>query len=168
LGSRICGKSGKLAAVFRLLDLGAIMRGRKPIAMHLHVLRGNPSKKRLRCEPHPTRLVELPAPPSFLGDHARETWRNVGVELVRLGILAETDLTTFAAYCAAAGRWREAEELLAQAELPAVRVLAATAAAACREMVNLGAEFGTSPLSRSRLGADLSPGGVIVHDKTSP
>jgi phage terminase small subunit len=95
----------------------------------------------------------------FLSDAARETWRAIGAELVQLGLLAETDLTTFAAYCAAAGRWREAEELLAQAELPAVRVLAATAAAACREMVNLGGGVRDEPaLSFASRGRSQSRG----------
>jgi P27 family predicted phage terminase small subunit len=92
-------------------------------------------------------------------DAARETWRTIGGELVQLGLLAETDLMTFAVYCQTAGRWRQAEELLGRVELPAraaaMPLLARIAAAACREMVTLGAEFGLTPLSRSRLGAGL-------------
>lgn len=58
--------------------------------------------------------VELPEAPDFLNDYACDEWYRVGEELLRLGLLTGVDLQPLGAYCAAYGRWRTAEEVLAR------------------------------------------------------
>jgi P27 family predicted phage terminase small subunit len=94
---------------------------------------------------------------------ARETWAAIGGELLKLGVLGEADLMTFAAYCQSYGRWRQAEELLQRVELPAraaaMPLLVRTARRACDDMMRLAAVFGLTPIARSRLGLDGRGGG---------
>jgi P27 family predicted phage terminase small subunit len=93
---------------------------------------------------------------------ARETWRTIGGELLRLGVLGEADLATFAVYCQTAARWRQAEEAMRDREnspdLPAraaaMPLLARTARRACDDMMRLAGEFGLTPISRKRLALD--------------
>jgi P27 family predicted phage terminase small subunit len=70
---------------------------------------------------------------------------------------------TFAAYCAAYGRWRLAEEMLAGAELlvdgsagnrvpnPLIKI----AQQAARDLIKFGNEFGLTPSSRARVRAGV-------------
>lgn len=64
---------------------------------------GNPGKRALPKpgeEPEPAAVEELPPPPEWLGDFGVKEWERVGPALIGLRLLTETDLLTFAAYCA--------------------------------------------------------------------
>jgi len=95
--------------------------------------------------------------------HAREEWLRLSPELYRLGLLTIVDVNAFAAYCQAFGRWRQAEEALAEAgELVTVdqrtkkrRILKQSplvgiASAAARDMISYAGQFGLTPVARSR------------------
>jgi len=149
------------------------MSGPKPIPTQLKVLRGNPGHQVLNLrEPKPAKPSKVPGPPSFLMDYAAEEWREVSTELHRLGLLTVVDGKVLAAYCQAYGRWRKAEEALAQMAKTdpltgamVVRThngnhvqnpIVITAQKAAKDMVRFASEFGFSPAARSRiaLGAD--------------
>jgi P27 family predicted phage terminase small subunit len=134
-----------------------------PIPMHprLQALKGNPSKSRPRSAPPQPQVADAPPPPpERLSPYAREEWLAHSAELHRLGLLTQLDLRTFALYCEAAARHREAEELLAREGRlvvesadgpprvhPAVRI----ASQAANDAIKFGAHFGLSPASRARL-----------------
>ena len=141
------------------------MTGRPPVPFRLKVLRGNPGQRRLRPEPEPPVLPECPDPPVHVTGYAAEEWRRTGPELHRLGLLTVADTSVFEAYCVSYGRWRELEEQLVGAELliPGSRKnlkanpLIAAAAQARRDLARLGAEFGLTPSSRTRVSAANVP-----------
>jgi hypothetical protein len=54
------------------------MPGSPSTPLHLRLLKGNPSKRRLPdAEPRPELVVDLPDPPAFLGGYAADEWRIV-------------------------------------------------------------------------------------------
>lgn len=96
-------------------------------------------------------------PPAWLGKHARAEWRKVAPILTARRILTETDLTSLAHYCAAAGLVREAQKIIDREGMvtmterglrahPAVRI---QSDAMTRARL-LAAELGLTPVSRNR------------------
>ena len=84
--------------------------GPRPKPTKLKVLAGNPGKRPLpEAEPAPARLDRLPNAPRYLNKWGQGEWRRLGPELIRLGLLTVADLSVFAAYCSAFGRWVQAE-----------------------------------------------------------
>jgi P27 family predicted phage terminase small subunit len=59
-------------------------------------------------------LSEMPDPPPFLLPVAVDEWHRTGTALIRIGVLCELDLPTFAAFCQSYARWVQAEGLLAK------------------------------------------------------
>ena len=132
----------------------------------LKVLRGNPGKRPLPNEPQPTRPPTCPDPPSFIVGYADEWW-TVAPELHALGLLTRIDVPSLAAYCAAYGHWRQAEETLARmaANDPITgglmiktkygdavqNPLISLARKHAADMVRYASEFGLTALARSRL-----------------
>jgi phage terminase small subunit len=98
-------------------DLGAFMRGRKPIPTHLRLIRGNPSKRPILPEPEPTLPSVPPEPPPYLTGHGAGEWRRLAPGLHRLGLLSVLDTAAFGAYCQSYSIWREATDALANPEL---------------------------------------------------
>ena len=143
------------------------MSGPPPTPLHLRLKRGNPGKRPLRAEPEPTREPECPEPPPFVTGYAADEWWRVAPELWRLGLLRLTDVMPLATYCTAYRCWRMAEEALArmaegdnhglliksvsgEARKNPLTKIAADAAA---DMVRYAAEFGMTPVARSRVAA---------------
>lgn len=88
-------------------------RGPKPKPAHLHLINGNPSKKRLSVLQDGTRVpVEIPEMPSHLDSEARKEWKRISVELLKLGLIAKVDRAALAVYCVAYSRWVRAERKL--------------------------------------------------------
>ena len=129
-------------------------RGPTPMSQHLRVIRGDARPARAKTTIEATIPPELPPPPGFLTGHALEQWHAVAGELFRLQLLSVLDVQPLAAWCAAAGRWRDASEAL-QAMPEAERLLSPLAKIArnsAAEMMKLGQPFGLSgPGSRARL-----------------
>lgn len=131
-----------------------------PLPTQEHILRGNPSKKKLEPEKEMQAilLTELPEAPPFLGEYGTAEWNRTGPILIANKMLNEGDLQVFQAYCMNV-------ELIVQSQLdmqkngltiigqrgriknPAV-VSFGQATTAIR---GFAAEFGLSPSARSRI-----------------
>jgi P27 family predicted phage terminase small subunit len=147
-----------VASAQRKLQMGR--RGPPSMHPHLRLLKGFPGgRHRARPQVEATIPDELPEPPAFLNGYALDEWQRVTPELYRLGLLSVLDIMPLAAWCVAAGRWRDASEALAalpeserlvvgDTPQPLLRIVRAAA----DQMQRLGAPFGSSgPNSRARL-----------------
>ena len=140
-------------------------RGRKPKPTAMKILEGNPGKRALNLkEPRPDK--KMPKCPEWLEDEAKAEWGRLATPMFNLGLLTELDMATFATYCQAYARWKEAEEFISQhgsliktktgfwQQIPQVSISRSNQAM----MIKAAAEFGLTPSSRSRLiagGANL-------------
>jgi P27 family predicted phage terminase small subunit len=133
-------------------------RGRKPKPTAIKVLEGNPGKRPInKCEPRPQKTV--PKCPSWLEPEAKKEWRRMSKSLEALGILTKVDAASFAGYCEAYARWKEAEEFLSKhgtifktpsgyiQQVPQVSI----AQTYLKIMKDFCSEFGLTPASRTRL-----------------
>lgn len=84
----------------------------KPKPNHLKIVSGNPGKRKLP-ENTPQPSVEVKEPPEWLDDYAKEVWRNLIGELIRLGLLSVLDYPLFTAFCITAAEMRHAYEKVA-------------------------------------------------------
>jgi len=148
-----------------------------PVPLRLKLLRGNAGKRRLnRGEPQPTIPPGPPEPPDFLMSAAKDEWHEVAGELHALGLLTVLDRNVLAAYCQSFARWKQAETLLAELaerdpETGALTIRSAAgnrmfnpllqvARGAASDMLKFAAEFGLSPVARTRVAGGIStPGG---------
>lgn len=134
----------------------------KPKPTKLRVVQGNPGKQRVNdSEPEPDAFQGFP--PTYLDDVAREKWLVLAPLLQKLGLLGDIDEDLLAAYCTAFSRWREAEEFIKTngttyitrsrrgEELHKRYPQVAIASDNLKRLQSLGAEFGLSPSSRTRL-----------------
>lgn len=147
------------------------MAGRKPTPTSLHVLRGNPSRKRLpKAEPKPAAMPVVPEPPSHLPELAAEEWRRLAGLLDGMNLLTESDLKALETYCTAYHAYRETSEVLADegytyetvsrdgSVMNRKRPEWEVCNAAIGVMNRIGAEFGLTPSARVRLdGAGAKP-----------
>ena len=132
--------------------------GRKPTPTALKLLRGNPGRRPLN-EDEPKPAVRLPRSPDHLSDLAKKEWRRAGRFLLQLGLMSDIDVAAFAGYCAAYGRWAEAERSLKTSGIMLMSPngfqiqspYLAVANKALEQMRSLLSEFGMSPASRSRV-----------------
>ena len=108
-----------------------------------------------------------PDPPEFLDEHAKNEWWRVAPKLHALGSLTVLDLQPLAAYCQAYAHWITAERALAQMAAGDPRFsglmitgstgshmanpLVKIARGAAADMLRFAAEFGLTPVARSRL-----------------
>jgi len=138
-----------------------------PVPFIVRKLRGNPGKRPLRNAPEPALLPECPKPPPFLSPYAQDEWWRVGPQLWTLGLLTTLDVSPLAAYCHAYGTWREAAEALERVAAcdeamrglliktqdgnarrnPLIKIAADAAA----DMIRFAAEFGLTPIARTRI-----------------
>ena len=142
------------------------MRGRKPKPTALKRLEGNPGKRALNnYEPRPR--VVLPRPPDHLSDAEREKWKSLVKELHPLGLVTTIDKDALAFYCVLYVRWQKAEKIVR--EKGEVMKTAAgnliqnpylpIANRALEQLNKLGAEFGMTPSSRSRIKTEINDPG---------
>lgn len=154
-------------------------RGPKPMPAALQEARGNPGKRRI---PNENLAVKtLPEPPEHLTPEARAEWDRVAERLYAWGNLAEIDRATLFAYCQCWGRLIEAEEVFAKMkehdpvtgalviktsngnliQNPVIGIINKLT----ERMVQLAAEFGMTPSSRTRIFTQLLKG---ERDKPDP
>lgn len=138
------------------------MKGRKKIPTAIHMLRGNPGKRKLNtAEPQPARLMNLDAP-TWLDPAAQDEWRRLAPLLSRLGVLTETDADALAAYCEAWVTWKEATAKVRQfgmvikrtkagGEVPVISPYVKVAHNAMAQMRTFLVEFGMTPSARARI-----------------
>jgi P27 family predicted phage terminase small subunit len=144
-------------------------RGRPPKPTHLKVLQGKPGHRPLNeDEPQPDVVDETPEPPKHLSGVARAEWERAYPMLARNRLITEADLTAFAAYCQAYGRWQEAEHMIAKQGLvvltpngfPVQHPYLAIANKAIEQVHKFLTEFGMTPSSRSRVSTASVVGGA--------
>ena len=149
------------------------MPGPPPEHPRLRLLKGNPSRRPLRCPPAPARADECPPPPRHLNAYAKEEWQNIAPELHRLNLLTILDIGPLAAYCSAAAQLRQAEEAVERMAKRDPRGHALTvegsagnhvtnpllriASRAMADMQRIGAQFGLTPSGRLRLSGIKPP-----------
>lgn len=147
--------------------------GRKPKPTMLKLVTGNPGKRPLPKSEAVVALAE-PTPPSFLCDDAKVEWGRVCSALYSAGLMTELDRAALGAYCAAYGRWAQAERAInrmaAKDELNAALMIKTTSGNAIQnplvgiankakaDMVRYATEFGMTPSARSRVEANPPDG----------
>jgi P27 family predicted phage terminase small subunit len=147
--------------------------GPPPDHPRLHLLRGNPGKRRARVPPEPQRAEDCPPPPHHLHAYAREEWQHIAPELHRLNLLTVLDVSALAVYCSAAAQLRQAEEAIESIakQEPSGRALTIKGSAgnqvinpllriarqASNDMLRYGAAFGLTPNGRLRLSGTKPP-----------
>jgi P27 family predicted phage terminase small subunit len=146
------------------------MRGPKPIPTRIKELKGNPGKRALNDkEPKPD--VVIPECPDHLTGEARKEWGRITAELQTLGIIAKIDRAALAAYCMAwldfvyASRMVDEEgEVITSKRVDKqgnevtggsyLNPWVGIKTSAMDRVVRIGAEFGLTPASRTRLKVD--------------
>lgn len=145
------------------------MKGRKPKPLNLHILNGNPSKKKLNTsEPKPE--VSIPSMPDFLNEDAKKEWYRITPKLEKLGLISQFDRAALAAYCQLYGRWVECEKVLKKngilyttpTGIKRKSPILVIANESFNLMLKVITDFGMTPSSRSRLSVTLQ------DDKISP
>lgn len=143
-------------------------RGRKPTPTAIKQLEGNPGKRPLN-ENEPKPRKKAPTCPKWLEPEAKKEWRRLSKQMEGIGVLTEVDMATFAAYCQAYARWKEAEEFISLhgtymktpsgyvQQIPQVAV----AQSYFKIMERCAEQFGLTPASRSRITADAGANRVI-------
>jgi P27 family predicted phage terminase small subunit len=147
--------------------------GRKPKPTMLKLVSGNPGKRALPKNEAVVALAE-PTPPSFLCDDAKVEWGRVCSALYAAGLMTELDRAALGAYCAAYGRWAQAERAInrmaAKDELNAALMIKTVSGNAIQnplvgiankakaDMVRYAAEFGMTPSARARVTANPPDG----------
>jgi len=93
-------------------------------------------------------LTRLPPCPEHMPDAGKKEWKRTGRYLIEKGILAETDLPSFTAYCMSVG----VLDMHMRGD-PNARKIATLkdTTTAIRQLAN---DFGLSPVARARLGAE--------------
>lgn len=138
------------------------MQGRKPKPTAIKMLEGNPGKRALNhAEPKPR--VVAPRPPEYLGDAEKTKWKAAVKELYQLGLLTAIDQDALAMYCVVFVRWQKAEKMVREKgeiiKTAAGNIIQnpflSIANRALDQLNKMGAEFGMTPSSRSRVKADF-------------
>jgi len=138
------------------------MQGRKPKPTAIKLLEGNPGKRALNhAEPKPR--VVLPRPPEHLSDDEKAKWKMTVKELYPLGLITTIDKDALAMYCVIFVRWLKAEKMVREKgeiiKTAAGNIIQnpylSIANRALDQLNKLGAEFGMTPSSRSRVKTDL-------------
>ncbi len=146
----------------------------------IKVAKGNPGKRGInREEPAPAR-VKNAKPPRNLTKAAKRVWRREAARLQALGVLTEADLNAFAQYCDVLTRWEQARDFLDKngfvyaiyhdmtpeekatgkkprlkymAQFPHVNIYSQLG----KQLLQLAAQFGMTPSSRSALRVNPAP-----------
>ncbi len=139
------------------------MQGRKPKPTALKLLEGNPGKRALNhSEPRPK--VVMPRAPEHLSDEEKAKWKAVVRELYPLGLITKIDVDALAMYCTIFVRWMKAEKMVREKgeiiKTAAGNIIQnpylSIANRALEQLNKLGAEFGMTPSSRTRVKTDLT------------
>lgn len=130
----------------------------KPKPTNLRILHGNPGKRPLpKNEPKP-KPKRLRCPSDLHGEAAAE-WRRASKALAAAMITTDLDHSALHVYCAAYGRWFDAEEKIREEGMiikspnnyPIVNPCLGIANRAMDQMRAFMCEFGMTPSSRTRV-----------------
>ncbi|MGD0535901.1 MAG: phage terminase small subunit P27 family [Methanoregula sp.] len=133
--------------------------GPKPKPAAVRNLAGRSHHKQNTEEPQPARLRRVPPAPRWLGEEARAKWKELAGQLYELGVLTAVDQDALARYCLVWGRFRKAERhVRKEGEItktpngyPQQSPWLAIINKCLGQLASLGAEFGLSPSSRTRV-----------------
>ncbi len=140
---------------------GTSRSGRKPKPTQLKLVQGNAGKRAInQDEPKGEVLQHIPECPEWIPGEGKEAWGKLAPWLTKNRILTGTDLHNLEAFCAAYGRWRDAEEhyaltgpVITGATGGPVKNPAATIInESLKQLSSFGAALGLDPASRVRLG----------------
>lgn len=88
-------------------------RGRPRVPREVKVIRGTFRKDRNpEHEMEPSKVPEVPKPPSYLGKYAKKLWKQLAPELYDAGILTVVDLPALEMCCDAYGQFRELRDAI--------------------------------------------------------
>ena len=127
------------------------MQGRKPLPLAVRKREGNPGHRPLPLDaPEPPAMV--PNCPQHIQGEARNEWRRISAELVRLNLVARIDKAALALYCQLWQRWIEAEDAVRKLGLVVTAsqlraYLKAKADAQAGSLTDGEQKTGTSPIS---------------------
>jgi P27 family predicted phage terminase small subunit len=142
-------------------------RGPRPLPDNVHLLNGNPGKKRLAIFDSGKRIpVEIPDVPTHLTPGAKKEWKRITVELEKLGLIAKIDRAALGVYCAAYDRWATAELELKKMGIAGLIYTLPSGYQQTSSWLNISnravevmhkflAEFGMTPSARSRVNVTL-------------
>ena len=99
-------------------------------------------------------LTKAPSAPKWMTEEARAEWKRIMPRLISDRIITTADLTGVENYCVASGRVREIETLFRVQPLD--KVLFGMQNRAMQTARQLAAEYGLSPVSRTRVGSGAS------------
>ena len=142
--------------------------GMKPKPTNIKILEGNPGKRKLNeHEPQPQR--KAPPCPKWLEPEAKKEWRRLARTLEAMGVLTEADMASFAGYCQAYARWKEAEERITDRGLvirtpsgyPQQVPYISIAQQYLKLMQQFAEQFGLTPAARSRIIAGNGEGKAV-------
>lgn len=146
-------------------------RGPKPKPTALRILEGNPSHRPLpKNEPKPeSDKVRCPA---WLAADAKKEWRRLAPSLIAMGLLTNSDVQAFAAYCESYAAWKEASQYLHEHgsvfEMPSGYMAKAPQVSIAQTNLTLmkqfAGEFGLTPSSRTRIMAGTDNGKAEAED----
>jgi len=157
------------------------MVGRPPKPTALKVITGNPGKRATnKQEPDPTYLDKLD-PPDWLGEAAKDVWREVAPKLVAAKLLTEVDVQLLAMGCVAIAQHRYAVSRTAD-DLVKVRHEVDTGGTqfsvgehinpwmlvqsmTFKQAMAVFQQFGMSPAARTRIAINPQ-GDLFGHDAT--
>jgi P27 family predicted phage terminase small subunit len=129
-------------------------RPRKPTALRL--VHGTRGKNQNKSEPMPTGEANAP---DWLSDEAKDVWKHLATELEAIGLLTSMDEQAFAVYCQSYAELIEAEaELVKGGKTQTTKdgfvrksPWLSVRDEAHKRMQQIGAQFGFSPASRTRI-----------------
>ena len=106
-------------------------------------------------KPDAEALTKAPAAPPHLSKEAKAEWKRVMPQLIARRIITAGDLYGIEAYCMAAGAVRQIDKQLASTTTPDLK-LAGLQIRYMLAATRLAAEYGLTPTSRTRVGANIS------------
>ena len=129
-------------------------RNRKPTALRL--VHGTRDKHKNKSEPMPTGEAKAP---TWLSKKAKAVWKQLATELEAIGLLTSMDEQAFAVYCQSYAELIEAEaELIKGGKTQTTKdgfvrksPWLSVRDEAHKRMQQIGAQFGFSPASRTRI-----------------
>lgn len=98
-------------------------------------------------------LTKAPAVPSYLSSQAKAEWKRIMPQLIARRIITRADLAGVEAYCSAAGAARKIAEIINAMPVPDLK-LGGLQIRYMQTARQLASEYGLTPTSRARLGAD--------------
>lgn len=146
-------------------------RGPKPKPTALRILEGNPSHRPLP-ENEPKPMADKVKCPSWLHADAKKEWRRLAPGLIEMGLLTNSDVQTFAAYCQSYAMWKEAAEHVMREgmmqEAPSGYIMkspyASMAQSSLTQMKQFAGEFGLTPSARTRISGEQAGAKKLEED----